>query len=77
MSKIKVIVKDLEQANEMVDFWKDKEVNFEIVVKENTTAENSDVINLRQHVLSPHPKGTEIKLSDNVTLYQDYLAIKG
>lgn len=43
MSKIKVIVKDLEQANEMVDFWKDKEVNFEIVVKENTTAENSDV----------------------------------
>lgn len=44
MSKIKVIVNDLEQANEMVDFWKDKEVNFEIVVKENTTAENSDVV---------------------------------
>ncbi len=43
MSKIKVTVKDLDQANEIIEYWKDK-AEIEIVVKENTTTENSDVV---------------------------------
>lgn len=43
MSKIKVTVKDIKTANEIIKFWKDEELNLEIVVKENTATANSDV----------------------------------
>lgn len=43
MSKIKVTVKSISQANEIIEYWSDKGVELFIEVRENTTAENSDV----------------------------------
>lgn len=42
MSKIKVTVKDIKTANEIIQFWKDEDLNLEIKVNKNTTAANSD-----------------------------------
>lgn len=43
MSKIKVIVRSVELANELIEYWKNKDVDLEISVEENTTGANSDV----------------------------------
>lgn len=46
MTRIKVTVNTLDQANEIIEYWKNKEGIFklEIVLKENTTTGNSDVV---------------------------------
>lgn len=40
---IKVIVTNTTQASELIEAFSDKDYDVEIVVKENTTTENSDV----------------------------------
>lgn len=59
MGKIKVIVKSVETANQMIDFWKEIDVAIEIVIdeKENITTANSDVkVNFKRPdgELQPH-----------------------
>lgn len=48
MSKIKVTVNSISQANEIIEYWNDKGVELYIGVKENTTDENSDVYSLKK-----------------------------
>ena len=48
MSKIKVTVNSISQANEIIEYWCDKEVELSIEVKENTTTNDSDVYSLKR-----------------------------
>lgn len=48
MKKIKVTVKSVAQANEIIEYWKDKSIELEVVVKKDLVVSNLESITLER-----------------------------